>query len=211
MHPSRRAGFSMLEVIISSMLIGVVMVAALDSAGSAMLAMRLKSERIDADTLAYSLMSEIMAMPYEDPDTAVPINYGPETDEPASPTNRSTFDDTDDYDSWSSAPELRDGTAIPGTTGWTRSVLVEKITWDDPTWTLGYGQADRGVRRVSVSVTNPDGVTTTLRSIRSKHGAIEQIPALDTDVVTTVTISLTAGDAASTTNTGSAANHASGS
>lgn len=210
MQQQRQSGFSMLEVIISSMLIGVVMVAALDSAGSAMLAMRLKSERIDADTLAFGLMSEIMAMPYEDPDTTIPINYGPETDEPSSPANRSTFDDTDDYDGWSSAPEQRDGTAIVGTTGWTRAVLVEKIKWDDPTWTLGYGQADTGVRRISVTVTDPDGVTKTVRCIRSKHGATEQLPALDMDVVTTINVSLTAGDAASVSNTGSVANHASG-
>jgi len=200
----------MLEVIISSMLIGVVMVAALDSAGSAMLAMRLQSEQIDGETLAYSLMSEIMAMPYEEPDTTATVVFGPESDEPAIGTTRLSFDDLDDYRGWSSAPVNRDGTPIPGTTGWLRAAEVKKVSWANPTNVLSDNFLEQGIRRVSVTVTDPDGVATVIRAIRSKYGATEQLPALDTDVVTTVTVSLTAGDAASVSNTGSVVNHASG-
>lgn len=204
-------GFSMLEVIISSMLIGVVLVAALDSVGSAVLATQLRSEQMDATVLCNGLLAEAMAMPYEDTDSTAPVDFGAESDEPAVAGARTSFDDLDDYDGWTSSPPVnRDGTAVDGATGWTRTVAVEKIRWNDPDWTLGYGQADEGVRRISVTVTSPTGDATRFRAIRSSSGALQQSPSVDTTAVTSVSVTLHAGSAEPVTSCTSLLNHAQG-
>ncbi len=187
-------GTSMIEVIISTLLIGLVMVGALDVVGGALLTARLGSEQIDGRMLAASLMAEILAMPYEDADGTAPVDFGIESDEPLSPANRAMFDDLDDYRNWTETPPTKnDGSALVGASGWTRSVEIKKLEENDPTQSRNDNASDKGSRRVTVTATSPGGETTLLQAIRCKVGAMEQSPAVDATYVTQVGITLDAG------------------
>jgi len=79
--------------------------------------------RLSGPGLAHDLLSEVMAMPYEDPDGVTGATSG-EGD--ISGPGRSGFDDIDDYDNWDSPNAVaKDGAALPGYTGWQRQVEIQ--------------------------------------------------------------------------------------
>ncbi len=91
-------------------------------------------------------MSEILQQNYKEPTQTVA--FGLESGESGS--NRNGFDDVDDYHNLSdSAPKKRDGTAITGYTGWTRTVTVE---WLAPANFATVSVTDQNVKRVTVTV-----------------------------------------------------------
>ena len=98
----------MVEVIISTMLVAVVLVGAMDCVGSVLRGRTATSESVRAMHLAQQLMVEIIGQSYEEPvDTP---QFGRESE---SGGDRLEWDDVDDYDSWSSSPpETKDGTAL---------------------------------------------------------------------------------------------------
>lgn len=195
-HPSARklrAGTTFVELAICTLLVGVVLVASLDTAGSAARsAVGLKSQnRVQLYTA--KLMSEIMAAPYYDPEAAdVDENFGIESGENSSPPNRLGFDDMDDYDDWteSSALQDRDGAANANSTGWSRTVDIVKLSAMSPQTALANNALDQGARRITVTVTSPSGDTTSLQAIRSLDGAVEQPLGVDATLVTGVRMRL---------------------
>ena len=198
----RRSGLSLLEVVISTLIVGLVLVGALNTAGSVIRSQRMNAERLDANPLAAQLLSEIVANYYTDPEEpGGPI--GLETGESAS--TRAEFDDVDDYDDWTATPpEAKDGTVISGYAGWTRAVQINDA---DPTTGESTG-SETGVKRIRVKVTAPDGTQTYLFCLRSKDGGVEQAPAVDTTVVTWVGAELQIGSAATAVSAASLTNHA---
>lgn len=81
--------------------------------------------------LASGLMSEIMALAYQDPFLPT-IALGPEAGE--STTSRANWNDVDDYNGWTESPlQNKDSTVIPNTVGWTRSVVVTWVSSGNPT------------------------------------------------------------------------------
>ena len=208
-HRHRR-GNSMMEVVISTLLISVVLIGALKSVGGAARTVRAGSEKIDGQTLAFDLMAEIVALPYIDPNASTPI-FGIESDETSSPSNRSEFDDTDDYRNWTESPPAnKSGTAIADTTGWTRSVAITKLSRGNPTNTRTDGESDQGSRRVTVTATSPSGEIATLQAIRTEMGALEKASGPTTTYVTKVRMELTAGGASTLTLGSNLINHATG-
>ena len=208
---SPQRGNTLIEVTVSLLLVGVVLVAALRTTGGVAKATLAASTQLDAQLMAGELMAEMLAMPYFDPQAADENElFGIEAGEP-SPVNRAGFDDLDDYNGWveGSALQTRDGAARMDTAGWGRSATVEKVDASNPTAPLGNAAIDQGVRRITVTVTSPIGDTTTLQSIRALHGAMEQPPAVDTTFVTGVIVELTTGTTAVTDAT-AILNHASG-
>ncbi|MEM6798853.1 MAG: hypothetical protein AAF589_05005 [Planctomycetota bacterium] len=190
-----RTGTSLIEVAVSTLLIGIVLVAALDSTGSAVRTTTALSQDLSGETYAAELLEEIMAMPYYDPEAAGPDeNFGIEADEPSSPVNRLSFDDIDDYDGWTEGAALawRSGAARMDTAGWGRVVAVGKIGNDDPTTLLGDNAIDSGARRITVTVTSPSGEVSTLQALRSLGGAMQQAPLSDTTYVTGVLLDISA-------------------
>ena len=97
---------------------------------------------------------------YEEPvDTPV---FGPEATEDAG-GNRTEYDDVDDYHGWvAGPPQERDGTALPGLTGWQRSVSVDYVDPDVPETVVG---SDQGVKRVTVTVSRDGTPVVTLRTL----------------------------------------------
>jgi hypothetical protein len=139
-------GFSVIEAVLSALVIGVMLVAVLNTVGAARSAQVWNVDRVRATCLASNLMAEIVDEAYADP-TEIQL-FGPEASELLA--QRSAFDDVDDYNGWSkSPPENPDGTPIPGYQGWTRSVVV---AWATPAAPVGTSLTDTGLKRITVTV-----------------------------------------------------------
>ncbi|MCP4246850.1 MAG: hypothetical protein GY778_07355 [bacterium] len=187
-----RRGLSLTEVVVSSFIVGVVLVGAMNVLGGAVRTNRVAATKLAGPALAQQLMTEVLGARFEDPDET-PL-FGHEPAEDQSPTQRPDFDDVDDYDDWSaSPPETKDGTEIPGYTGWTRTVTVFNVDPALPSQTLPDASTTGGLKRITVTVTDPQGAVTTLAALRCRWGAVEQEPAVDTTVVTSLDAELQIG------------------
>ena len=158
---ARRRGFSMVEAVFCVVLVGGLVVVSLDTLGASKVAERSLSDRTRGSLLASALMSEILNQSYEDPNQS-PI-WGLELGE--NPLLRSTFDDVDDYINWSaSPPQNRDGTSIPGLSGWRQTVTVDWVDQADlnTPWVPG-----SGVKRVTVTITRNNVVVATLVGVKT--------------------------------------------
>lgn len=145
-----RSGISLIEITISSLLVGTILAASMRTAGSVL---RFRSQSSDAGRaalLADDLLNEILASPYADPNET-PV-FGYESSETA---GRSAFDDVDDYHNWTeSPPVLKSGAPLSNYAGWQRSVSVAYVLRSDPTQSSGSNQS---LKRVTVTV-RKDGV-----------------------------------------------------
>jgi len=154
-HPARtrppRRGVSLAEVVISTLLVGLLIAPALHSTGSALRASRATSHRVRGTRLAEALMSEILATRYSEPDDT-PV-FGVEGSEPAANAGpRTLWDDVDDFYQWdASPPQATDGTTLPNLTGWRRRVEIVHVDPDDLTTALA-NTDDRGIKRITVTV-----------------------------------------------------------
>jgi len=163
-HPltlsSRRRGISLLEVALSSLLVGVVLAAAMRTVGGSVFTQYRVAERITARFLAEGLLTEILAKDYKE---AGSTTIGPDAGE--SSTSKANYDDVDDFHNWSeSPPQLADGTPMPDLSGWRRSVEVAYV---DPTDLSQTSLSDTGVKRITVTVTHNEAVVATRMAIRT--------------------------------------------
>ena len=172
-----RHGISLVEVVAATLLVGIVLVGALQTVDSVVRSRRVNSERLDGPALAEQLATEVLAAYYTDPEEPGG-SIGLDTDE--SGLTRADFDDVDDFAGWTATPpEYSDGTPISGYEDWTRAVSIDHA---DPT-TGAVVLSETGVKRIHVEVTAPDGTVTDLYCLRSEYGGNEQAPAADTTVV----------------------------
>jgi type II secretory pathway pseudopilin PulG len=141
-----RRALSLIEVVASTMIVGMMCVAALNSLGAATRSSESTGNRAVAMGLADELMSEILQSAYEDPNQT-PV-LGRESGEPASP--RSAFDDLDDFDGWSqSPPQYRDGTVMPNRTDWRHNVEVRRVL---PTSPKVNSATEQGAKAIKVTI-----------------------------------------------------------
>ena len=157
----RRRGFSIVEAVIATIVVAIMLVAALSTVGASRFVQHQAYQAERGRMLAQQLLAEIVQRPYQDPNE--PLAFGCEATESAA--TRTDFDDVDDYDGWSaSPPEKRDGTPLTNAAGWTRTVTVQ---WIDP---LNPGQveaAESNAKRIEV-VASYDGIPqATLYAIRT--------------------------------------------
>ena len=150
------------EAIISTVIVGTMLVAALNTLGAARTTRQTMDHRAVGMALAQELMAEVMQQAFEDPDEA-PGGFGPGALE--SIGDRSLFDDVDDYDGWSAMPPQRkDGGPLSPYAAFRRTVDVGWVQPDD----LGTRVlSDTGLKRITVSVkflTKEVATVTTLRS-----------------------------------------------
>jgi type II secretory pathway pseudopilin PulG len=139
-----RRGTSLIEVVVSTVIVGVLIVATLNALGAATSSSRTAGNRAVAIGLADDLMAEIVKAKYVDPGNS-PV-FGPETGE----TTRNAFNDVDDYNGWSEQPPTaKDGTAYTDRNDWKRRVTVDRVTVADPTKT---STTETGVKRITVDV-----------------------------------------------------------
>lgn len=143
---SSRRGLTLMEVVISTLIVGLMTVAALNGLGSATRSGELAGNRGIAHGLADDLMSEILNTAYNDPSgTAV---FGLETGEAAPRTN---FDDVDDFHGWNQQPpKTASGATIDHRGKFRQLVTVEKVSPADPTQVVV--GADQGAKRICVTI-----------------------------------------------------------
>lgn len=112
----------MVEVAIASLVLGLMMSAALSATG---LAARIRGSHAvnnKAMQLCTDLLSEMTAVPIPPGTSAIPVAM--------TPGPRNTFDDLFDYAKWNSQPPVdADGLTIPGAERWERGVLM---WWANP-------------------------------------------------------------------------------
>jgi hypothetical protein len=170
----------------SVVLVGIVLVGALNIVGTARVGQRQLDNRRRGHQLAQDLMSEILQHRYADPEGSIWLWYeyqnemdkagvltkymqgisatmGPDAYDGFT-TNRSPFDDIDDYHGWSaSPPQHRDGTVMSGLPGWRRAVVVEPLKPDR----MEVSDKDHGRKRVTVTVSLDDVPVAELVTLRS--------------------------------------------
>lgn len=157
---TKAGGFTFVEVVISIVLIGTVLVAVMNNVGASKGGQYMIHERSSGNFLANNLMAEIISRPYEDPDDTP--DFGRELGE--SGGQRDAWDDVDDYDGWSaSPPERRDGTEITSSQ-WTRSVTVERVNPDNLSQTSG---SETGAKMITVTVKRGDRIIATRTAVRT--------------------------------------------
>jgi type II secretory pathway pseudopilin PulG len=142
----KSSALTLIEVVASTMIVGLMAVAALDALGAATKSANSIGNRAVAAGLADDLMAEILMQPYSDPDGSAV--FGHESGEASTP--RSVFDDVDDYDGWNaSPPQYRDGTNIPDRTNWRERVTVSYVVPSNPTQTTN---TDQGAKRIHITI-----------------------------------------------------------
>lgn len=189
-NPSQiRRGLSLIEVVVSTVIVAFILSASLQTVGM-VVSTRTRAMQLQlGPSLARSLMNEILAKPYADPDTESSA-IGTEIGEGSG--NRSAFDDVDDFNGWSTAaPDIPYPSATPIGPGWQRSVSVTFVAPSDMTVSM----VDMGLKRITVTATPPAGDATVMEALRSDLGANQRPPHADREIVTgtSVAIELTSG------------------
>lgn len=186
----RRPGFTLVEAAISTVLVSGLLVATLNTVGATKLGQQNTAERGRAFLLAQELMSEVMRQEYADPEDVGPIDLRDPSlttsviglDSGESGSNRSDYDDVDDYNGWTaSPPQNKDGSAIPNLTGWMRIVAVERRSLTDPTQSAA---TEKGLKHVTVQVTRDGALIAQLEAIKGAGLSPLAIPPAVLFVVT---------------------------
>jgi len=138
-------GFTIVESVLSTIIVSVMLVVALNLVGTSKLTQQKAALASRGRLLAEDLLSEILRQNYQEPDETV--LFGRETGELA--TSRGAYDDVDDYQGWSgSPPATKSGAALANATGWKRTVTVERIDPLDPATVKG---VETGAKRITVT------------------------------------------------------------
>jgi type II secretory pathway pseudopilin PulG len=155
------SAFTLVEAVISMVIVGVMFVAALNTVGASRLAQHKSALVSRGRLLAESLMAEILEQDYKYPGPA-PV-FGREAGE--SSGTRAAFDDVDDYQDWTETPlAARDGSLLANSTGWKRTVSVE---WIDPLDPAQVRSVETNAKRITVTVTYNDVPQATLVAIKT--------------------------------------------
>lgn len=157
-----RRGFTMIETLLSTVVVGVMMVAAVRVVATARVMQFHTASRAQAGLLAEGLLAEITSKPYEDPSSPI---FGRETGE--SGNNRDSLDDVDDYHGWDEKP-LReaDGSNMSGMSEWGCKFTVERV---NPSAVTGPASLiETGAKRVTVTLTFRNRTVLSAVAIRTR-------------------------------------------
>lgn len=163
-----RRGFSLIEAAVSVVIVGGVLVVALNTVAASKRTQYLTGTRGRGQLLAQALMAEILSQPFEEADA--PDSFGLEAGENSEKRDR--YDDVDDYYKWSgSPPEDKDGQVIPGFEGWTRTATV---VWVNP-WNLTtVAWAPTGIKRITVTVKRGELVVASMVAVRTEAWPVDK-------------------------------------
>ena len=154
-------GFSLVEAVVATLIVGILLVAVMNTVGFSNAAQYKSTEQARGEALAQAIMAEILNQAYEEPDD-IP-SFGRESSE--SGGSRTTWDDVDDFNEWSaSPPEQPDSTQLPNFNGWTRRVSVE---WVNPNDLSQTASTETGVKRITVTIERNNRVIASLIAIRT--------------------------------------------
>lgn len=149
-HPNARRGITMAETIVSTLLVGLVLVGTIQIVGPVIRSGSVMADKAVAANLARELSDEISTKYFVDPSSPDLDFIGTVAGE-----TRATYNDIDDYHGLSNTPpQLSTGSGIAALSGWTRTAKVAHVNIDDPTTESG---TYTGLKRVTVTVSK-DGV-----------------------------------------------------
>lgn len=174
-HTLARPAFTLVEAVISIVIVGVMFVAALTTVGAAAQGRWVQAEWREADTLARSLLGEIACGGYGATSGAmVSLVVG------GAAQDRSAWNEADDYNGLvDSPPTDRTGTVLAGySSAWRRQVKVVRVAPADPSG-VSTGNTDYGLKRITVTVTAPSGKQTVLSALCSRWGCAQQSTPAD--------------------------------
>lgn len=192
-RPTNRQGLSLVEVVVSTLLVGLLLTASLVSVGAAARNSWATTESLDVAYLAQQLLEEIVILPFSDPNQT-PV-FGSEVGEGIG--NRQEKDDIDDFSQWTeSPPRESDGNIMLNYAGWTRTVKVLQ------------GPNTSTDLNIEVTVVAPSGRSKKLTAYRSKDGGSLQPQGVDQTLVTWIGVTLQTGTAAGVSSGVSLVNHA---
>jgi len=168
-------GFTLIEAVMSILIVGLMLVAALNTIGASKLSKMRNAEQTVGPMLAKQLMDEIVDQPYaEDLYT-----FGLETGEVAS--SRANWDDVDDYHGWlGDPPQDKDGTPVDGADGYQRSVSV---VYADPSNLNQTSATANGMKRIDVKVLHHGRPVATMSALRT-YGWPESADEAEADLTT---------------------------
>lgn len=176
---TRRSGYTLLEVVISTMLVSIVLVGAMDLAGASLRGTTASSRKMQAALLANDLLGEILQQQYIEPDDTPA--FGVEGSELS--TARTLWDDVDDYRNWDESPlREKDGTVIPDSSDWRRWTEIKHVAPNSLTTDL-LDTNDQGVKRITVSVSYDGELLVSLTGIHTEAW-IDMIPQPGNDRTT---------------------------
>jgi len=157
--PGLRRGFSLLEVSCATLLVGVMLVGAMQTVGSVLRQRARTAIEHRAQLIGKQLLEEILAQAYVEP-TDSPV-FGLEVLE----LNRSQFDDVDDYHGLDESPPAnRNGVALVGLNGWRRRVTVKYV---DPLNPTAIVTGDLGAKWIKVEVLENGQLRATVQSLKT--------------------------------------------
>jgi type II secretory pathway pseudopilin PulG len=162
----------MVETVLSIVLVGGLFVAAIDTAGAAAAARRSTTNRAEGLLLAQDMLAEIVQQSYEEPGTTTVLGInvtnllGVDSGEQGANRSRAAYDDVDDYNGWSGAPQTKQGAAIAWASAYTVSVGVVSVELDKP---RNASVLETGVKRVIVTVSRGGREVAHLTAYRSKN------------------------------------------
>ena len=160
-----RPGFSLVEAVISTLIVAILMVASLTVLGASRAGQLKIADRARGEQLAVELMNEILQGDYLEP--ADPPLFGPEGIEIGK--GRMYFDDVDDYAGWTeSPPQTRGGVPLPDFDGWTRSVAVEWVSANNLTQA---STSPTDIKRITVTVQHGNARVARMVALRSSGWA----------------------------------------
>ena len=157
-----RRGFTLIEVTMATVIVGVMFAAAMSTVAAARSGERSNISRRQAVLLAEDLMTEILRQPYEDADA--PGALGPEAGEGT--TNRLDFDDVDDYAGRKGEAQEPDGTLITWASGYERLVTV---VWVEPDALDLASGVETGVKRITITVERNGKQFASMTTVRTSN------------------------------------------
>lgn len=158
---SSRAGLTIAEVVVCTLLVSLLMLGSLESLGQLVHSRQVSSQRARAQQLAVQLLVECVDKHYEEPGGSPALGL----DAGENSGNRLPLDDVDDYHLWSATPpQGPDGAALPNLSGWRRDVTVEWVELNDPSTVAG---SDQGLKRITVAVSRDGTVLAEAVALRS--------------------------------------------
>ncbi len=160
--PRYRRAFSLVEAVISTLIVAGLLVASL-SVVSQGAKVRLSNQmRLDGLRYAEILLAKVQALPYDDPNDTplLGVEVGDVTATPA------TYDDMDDFDGYQESPPTdASWQAIPVASRWKLTVTVAYV---DPSASYAVVATDKGVKKVTVTASSGGKPYATLWTIRTR-------------------------------------------
>ena len=175
--------FTIVEAIVSSVVMAVMLVTSVRAITSISKSRGSLLVERQATLLCKDLMTEIMQCYYTLPTGSV------------DGISRASWITISDYNGFSELPPSTiSGTPITGYDGWTRTVLVELVNPAAPNGSAVV--TDMGLKRITVTVTNPKGRSASLVALRSSVGFYERKPTTQMSMTSQIKITLDGGGTA---------------